>query len=824
MSGVDRVRMIAGAGLRLTAADDLGYAFTAAPIPMAVTSPGGRFRLVNAAYEEMAGRSEAELRMLTVADITHPDDVAAVLSAAQRLRDGESTTASTESRLVRPDRTTVWALTTAGPIPGEDTVAALLLQTHDLSEVKAREADLVVDAERLRLVADGAEGFLVYRTTFVPELRAVYISSGVEQMLGYTVAEWMCRPSLIFERLHPDDHHLLAKGLEGPLTVPQMRWLHRDGSLRWSYGRTVPIVDAHGQVVGVDGLAHDITARVRAEQALQASEQRFRSLVQNSTDLLSVIGPDGKALYVSPSVGATLGHADEHLLGDATPDLSHAEDSAEIHRIVGSLGPGEQAAVEFRAWHADGTLRWLSGTASNQTHDPAVGGYVLNTRDVTEQHRLREELAHRANFDQLTGLPTKLHFRDLIAASLTESDHPAPVAIASVDADGMAPIAEAFGDDHADSLLVQVVRRLTDRLPAGATLARLSGERLGIAVPATGDNPAATLARTVLAAFEDPFPVGDDGFQLDATVGVAISGEHGDDAALLLRRAEVARRGARAADRRYHRYSPDMDEHTADRLSLLGRLRDAIGSDQLRLHYQPKLHLASGAISGVEALIRWHHPDIGMVAPDRFIGLAERSGLIAPLTRWVIGEAARQSRAWRDAGIALPIAVNITPRSLQDPAFAGEVLELLRPWRLPAQALCLELTERAVSTDPVLAIQACRRLTDEHISLSLDDFGTGQSSLGQLASLPISELKIDMSFVRPLTTSPIAVGIARMIIDLAHELSQTTTAEGVEDGATMELLRGLGCDTIQGYHLCRPLPADDLTHWLAGRGKGSVGR
>jgi PAS domain S-box-containing protein/diguanylate cyclase (GGDEF)-like protein len=796
----------------------LGYAFEAAAIPMVLLALDGRFRQTNSAFQELTGRTADQLRAMTVAEITHPDDTETTTLTIADLAAGHREVVRYEKRYLRPDGATRWVAISANLIrlPGGQ-IAGAFAQVLDITEAKARESALAETTERLRVLADGADDFMMYRILIDPQPRIDYLSSGIRTMLGYSAEELMASPDLLFTSVHPDDL-ATATAVVGQTAsgVVTLRMLHKDGSTVWVHSRTSTVFDADGEPIGIDGITHDVTRRVSAEQALRSSEQRFRSMVQNATDLIFLLGPDLTVDYVSPSIEQVLGYPN-YQLGPGMSGLAHPDDALRVAGQLTTLAPDAQVRTEFRIRHADGDWRWVEGVLTNRIGDPAVGGYVVNLRDVTEHHRLRDELARRANFDPLTDLPTKTHFRDLVSALLTAGSGPGALTVASMDVDGLGVIAEAFGYDHADSLIVQVTRRLRSALPSGTLLARSGTHEFAIAAPATGEADAHELARTVVAAFDTPFLVGDDPFQLDATVGATVADDRVRDAALLLRRAELARRGARTADRGYRIYSGDLDEHTADRLSLLGQLRSAIGSDQLRLHYQPKLHLASGTVQGVEALIRWQHPTLGQVAPNRFIPLAEHSGLIAPLTRWVIDEAARQSRAWRDTGIDLPIAVNITPRSLQDPAFPDELVETLRPWRLPAHALCLELTERAVTTDPAAAARACRRLTDAGLSLSLDDFGTGQSSLANLATLPISELKIDISFVRPLTTSPRAEGITRMIIDLAHDLNQTATAEGVEDQATSDLLAELGCDTAQGYHLSRPLPAAGLVAWLTGR-------
>jgi PAS domain S-box-containing protein len=817
---VDRLRW-AAAGWDLDAR--LGYAFGAATIAMAFTSPTGHFLKVNSAFCTMMGRSEVELCQLGVADVTHPADIGESRAAIRRLRDGATETMRTEKRYLRLDGTVRWGLTTARLVHDDSgAVLGLFAEILDVTDAKARESALRETTERLQGLAEGAEDFLIFRTRFRPALACEFISSGVQQMLGRSQADCYARPGWLFEALHPDDVAIVQRDRNSVAAarMPKtLRLLHTSGRVVWTAVRTWPIVDDDGQVAGVEGIAHDITVRVQAEAALRDSERRFRSLAQNATDLVCLIGPDGGFEYVSPSATEILGYPAGELAGRPAREFCHPDDTDRVTMVGAGVGSGDQAAVEARFRHHDGSWRWMEGVLSNLLDDPAVAAYILNLRDVTDRRQLSEELVRRANYDQLTGLPSRLGLRDHVAALLAgPADGASRGAAVSIQVKGLGSISEAFGYDRADALVGQVADRLRGAAAPGWLLARTSSDEFAIAIPAVTDAAAITSAADdVLTAFLAPFLVGDDPFQLDATVGAAMWPEHGRDADILLRRADRARSAAHGADRSFRLYSPDLDEGIVERLSLLGRLRHAISSDQLALHYQPKLSLRTGTVYGVEALLRWHHPELGFVAPNRFIPLAERSGLIGPLTGWVIEEAARQSQLWHQQGLDLSIAVNITPRSLQNPEFPDEVIALLAVRRLLDHAVWLEITERAVTIDPETAADACRRLSAAGIPLSLDDFGTGQSSLGYLATLPISELKIDISFVRPLMTSTRADAIVRMIIDLAHDLGQTAIAEGVEDQATLDRLSELGCDAIQGYHLCKPLPAAELATWLAAR-------
>jgi EAL domain-containing protein (putative c-di-GMP-specific phosphodiesterase class I) len=309
-------------------------------------------------------------------------------------------------------------------------------------------------------------------------------------------------------------------------------------------------------------------------------------------------------------------------------------------------------------------------------------------------------------------------------------------------------------------------------------------------------------------------------FEVGASIGVAVAPAHGADAAALLQHADVAMYVAKRGRSGYALYDADQDGHSLRRLALMGELRQTIAAGQLTLHYQPKVTLATGQLQGVEALVRWPHPERGLIPPAEFIPLAEQTGVIGLLTQWVLDTALRQARAWRDQGLACPVAVNLSARLLHDPSVVDTIVGLLDAWGLDADGLEIEITESAVMADPAGALAILTRLHDRGIRLSIDDFGTGYSSLAYLQRLPIDMIKIDQSFVRELATNGDDAAIARAIVDLGHTLGMGVVAEGVEDDATRARLTALGCDVAQGYYIGRPVPADQLARWVQVAGSG----
>jgi EAL domain-containing protein (putative c-di-GMP-specific phosphodiesterase class I) len=307
-----------------------------------------------------------------------------------------------------------------------------------------------------------------------------------------------------------------------------------------------------------------------------------------------------------------------------------------------------------------------------------------------------------------------------------------------------------------------------------------------------------------------------EGLSLDveASIGVALYPEHGSDPDELLQHADIAMYAAKQTHAGFMLFDPKLDQHSPRRLALLGELRRAIDSQQLVLHYQPKVDAHSGRVLGVEALVRWQHPQHGLLPPDEFIPLAERTGLIGPLTHYVLDAALRQCRAWQQTGRELTVAVNVSARRLLDPGFPDEVAGLLARWDAPARLLVVEITESAIMTDPAHALQVLDRLNRLGVQVSIDDFGTGYSSMAYLKNLPVDELKVDRSFVSHMIGNTSDAVIVRSTVDLGRNLGLRVVAEGVEDQATRQQLDALGCEAIQGYHISRPVPADDLLAWI----------
>ncbi|MFF4033194.1 putative bifunctional diguanylate cyclase/phosphodiesterase [Streptomyces sviceus] len=421
--------------------------------------------------------------------------------------------------------------------------------------------------------------------------------------------------------------------------------------------------------------------------------------------------------------------------------------------------------------------------------------------------------------DPLTGLPNRQWLLERIWSALDDAERiDARAALMLIDLDRFRSVNDTLGHLAGDRLLLQIADRLRLALPRGAEAARLGGDEFAVLLPIADSTTSATrVARNLVAALSSPLDLDGLTLVLEASAGVAVFPDHAVDAEGLLRRADVAMYQAKRDRTGVEVYESKRDSNTPDRLGLLGDLRRALDAHDVQLHYQPKVRF-DGQVAGLEALVRWVHPERGKVPPDEFIAIAESSGLMPYLTEYVLDTALAQVAEWRAQGLYVPVAVNVSPRDVHTPGFAGSVAARLARHGVPAGALQLEITEHVLLEDPSRAADTLAALTGHGVKMSLDDFGTGYSSLVHLRRLPVSELKIDRSFVAKLAVDTEDAEIVRCTVDLAHSLGLLVVAEGVEDDETWERLRDMGCDAVQGWLVAAAMPPEETTAWLLARG------
>jgi diguanylate cyclase (GGDEF)-like protein/PAS domain S-box-containing protein len=565
------------------------------------------------------------------------------------------------------------------------------------------------------------------------------------------------------------------------------------------------------------------------QAALAASEARFRSLVQNSSDMITVIDPAGMVRYQSAASARVLGLDPAAVLDRRAIEFLHPDD---VERVAAFFADamnerGAPATVEARLRHRDGSWRNAEVMATNRLTDEHVGGFVLNIRDVTERHELEEQLRHQAFHDTLTGLANRARFIDRLEHELARSTrHGRAAAVLFLDLDDFKSVNDALGHPAGDLLLVAVAARLEANLRPGDTTARFGGDEFAILLDDCVDaSQAMEAGDRIIAALRAPFDLDGNEVFVRASVGVALSQGgrmRGDE---LLRRADVAMYAAKAAGKgRCHAYEPGMQTTALERLTLAGDLQRAIERDEFVVRYQPLIELSTGRIAGFEALVRWRHPLRGLLPPDDFIALAEDTGLIVPIGRWVLTRACAQARRWQQAypsAPALSMAVNISTRQVHAEGLTQTVWEALRDAGLPPGSLVLEITESVMMQDTEAAIARLEELKALGVRLAVDDFGTGYSSLSYLRRFPIDVLKIDKSFVDGVDTQAKEAELAHAIVDMARALGMEIVAEGIERPEQLARLQSLCCDFGQGYYFAHPLDEDAIDALLRAAAQGA---
>jgi diguanylate cyclase (GGDEF)-like protein/PAS domain S-box-containing protein len=568
-------------------------------------------------------------------------------------------------------------------------------------------------------------------------------------------------------------------------------------------------------------LTRDLEHRVTTRTAeLQASRQRFVALVQHSSDVLTVVDAGGTVLYQSGSIERILGHRADHVEQRPVFELMGPEEASLLR---GALD--HAAAVPMRIHTVSSTWRHAAGhvcrvevTITNLLDNPDVGGLVLNTRDVTDRVQLEEQLTGMAFTDSLTGLPNRALFKDRLQHALSRRIEEVTVAVLFLDLDGFKSVNDTLGHSAGDDLLVQVADRLRDVVRPGDTVARLGGDEFAVLVD---DFPSGTyptdLAERINTAIGEPFDLPHERVHVAASVGIARYDENAATAEQVLRNADLAMYQAKSQGAGgYAVFRPEMHAGLVERVRLEADLRRAVEDGQFVVCYQPMIAMRSGRITGVEALVRWQHPERGLLAPGEFIPAAESTGLIRPIGLFVLDEACRQVMRWQqESGATGPLrmSVNVSPRQLQDGDFPAQVRRTLAESGLRAELLTLEMTESVLIDHRDETLAALTSLHDMGVRVAIDDFGTGYSSLSYLHRFPVDVLKIDRSFVERLASGGDG-SLVSTILRLGQSLQLETVAEGIERPQEMLMLRRQGCTTGQGYHFSPPVSAADVAELL----------
>jgi len=841
-------------------------AFQDAPIGIGLADLDWRFVEVNRALCQLLGYSAEELSRTTVRAITHPLDVESMMAGARQLVAGQSARFQAEQRYLHADGHAGWALVSVS-LMGEPggRPAYYVLGMDDITRQKT---------ERLQTMPEALTRMLVEAPTLEVASRALL--QRLCEELGWRTSQLWIRdreddvlrlqdfwhaPSLEAEAnvsnsvtTHPETDlptqvlvagkpvwivdlvssnsdagpaRALADGLHGAFGFPILNGSHVTGVVNF-YGGVLaePGEDLLAMVKELGGQLGRFIERRRAERAVQLTSEHVRGVLDNVADGIISTDESGVVEFFNRAAQRLFGYALVEVRGqDAKMLIAEPYRRDFVSHLDNYLRPGKAAASvsgsrELWGQRKDGSIFPMEFRASEML----LGGerrFVGILHDISAQRAQKDALEYQSLHDPLTGLPNRMLFNDRLRQAIVVGHRArGPVVLLIMDMDRFKEVNDTLGHQVGDLLLQQVALRLAATLRQSDTVARLGGDEFAV-LPASGTdlNGGTHAAKKILQALEHPFVVDGRNIDVGASIGIAYCPEHGEEADTLMRHADVAMYVAKRTKRRYAIYAPELDEHTAAHLALIGELRHAIGHNELVLHYQPTVALASGRMVGVEALVRWQHPTQGLIPPDQFIPAAEETELVQPLAHWVLNQGLSQLRSWHDTGLDIGLAVNLSSWNLRDPEFPELASELLDRWSVQPNRLNLEITESGIMA-PSAIFDAISQLSALGIGLSIDDFGTGYSSLARLKRLPVNEIKIDKSFIIGMMADTMSVSIVRSVIELGHNMGLRVVAEGVENREAWEKLVMLGCDLAQGHYLCPPMPATDLTRWFRESGLG----
>ncbi|MFF3209598.1 putative bifunctional diguanylate cyclase/phosphodiesterase [Streptomyces sp. NPDC002886] len=563
-----------------------------------------------------------------------------------------------------------------------------------------------------------------------------------------------------------------------------------------------------------------LTARADAQQALHASEARFRAVFEGAAIGIGIADLDGNVLEINDALLQMFGGMDGHVRGRNVSEWSHPDDTPHVWRMYGELVRGERDSyrVEKPYYRHDGTVLWTNLTVSLLRDAEGVPQYQLALmEDTTERRLLNLRLRYEATHDALTGLPNRTLFFERLEKALSGAGG-SRFGLCYLDLDGFKAVNDSLGHSAGDRLLVEVADRLQSCATGpGEVVARLGGDEfVALTTGPDTEEKATELAVRILSALSVPIRLEGRELTVRGSIGIVEGPARERTPAEVLRSADITMYRAKAAGgNRFEFADAAADARAITRHGLTNALPAALERGEFFIEYQPLVHMHDGSVHGAEALVRWSHPQHGVLGPDRFIPLAERTGLIVPLGRWVLEESVRQARAWQhqQGGATLRINVNLSPTQLHHPGLVADTIRVLESSGLTPGTLCLEVTESALIGADDELLEPLRRLAALGVDIALDDFGTGYSNLANLRRLPVSVLKLDRSFTKGMQqnpANPVDVKIVEGIVALAHSLELAVTVEGVETGAQAAQLRALGCDTAQGWYYARPGAADRI--------------
>ncbi|MBP3950221.1 EAL and GGDEF domain-containing protein [Bacillus suaedae] len=624
--------------------------------------------------------------------------------------------------------------------------------------------------------------------------------------------------------VHPDDIELAKSGfvetLDGKvLKEERLRIFAYDGQVKTIITSKVPLLGKEGELVGILGIAKDITVEVGLQSQIQQQYNRFRSLDKNSSSVNCILSETGEVMYQSPSVEKVLGYKPDEI---RRPFISfvHPEDEDMVRARFAYLlaHPTEPQTLDVRLLHKDGNWRIIHVLSNNLMEDPDIQGIVINYHDVTEMRQAQQKIRYMAYHDHLTGLPNRRLFEERVQEELMSAKlESRKLAVILLDIDRFKFINDTLGHAIGDKVLKELAQMLGALVSETDVVARMAGDEFLILIPAlTSTDYVETLAKAILKRLEAPIIV--DHYELFVTgsIGITIYPESGEDLSHLIKNADLAMYAAKKSKlNSYKLFSPAMERASFKHFELQNDLRKAIHSDEFELYYQPKVRSHTRQIVGAEALIRWNHPTRGIVSPGEFIPLAEESGLIVPLGEWVLENVCKQIRKWEAKGYpAIVVSLNFSALQMLQKGLVDTVEAILDEHNVAGESIEIEITESLILNDDSDLLKKLEQLRELGIRIAIDDFGTGYSSLSYLTKYKFNTIKLDRSFIHDIHTSPDNQAIIKFIIQLSNQLKMKVVAEGVELEEQLAHLVEMNCDEIQGFLFSKPLPVGQFERLL----------
>ena len=660
---------------------------------------------------------------------------------------------------------------------------------------------------------------MVYRSRIDAHWTMEFVSEGCISVTGFQPSDLHLNNRISYESVrHPADRMWVREAITAALEARQpfdleYRIEHADGSIRWVWERGTGLFDGGGQAIALEGFIQDISARKKADHALQEAERRYRGIFDNAIEGIFRSTVDGQYLDANPALAQIYGFDSQHDLMISLRDIkrqlyvdpNRREEFSCLIKARGSV-----TGFESQVYRKNGDVIWISENARLVLDEEGNAlGYEGTVEDITERKLYQSRIEHQANHDALTGLANRSLLQDRVQqAMLAAATHGTRLAVAFIDLDRFKYINDSLGHHIGDELLKNMAERFKNCVRECDTVARLGGDEFVLLINEQdgGDSVTAIMER-ILVEVAKPWVIKQGEFHMTCSIGVALYPDDGKDAQTLLKHADSAMYRAKDSGRNtVHFFTNDLNVLMIESLEMESKLRRALERDQFLLHYQPRIDLTTGRMVGAEALIRWQISPQEMIPPERFIRLAEETGLIVPIGQWVLQTACAQNKAWQDAGLApIMVSVNVSPRQFQQANLVQAVAEALQATGLEARYLELELTESMVMHDGPQLIVMLEEIKRLGVQIAVDDFGIGYSSLSYLKRFPVDRLKVDRSFVNDVMTDKDDATIVHAIIALGHNLGLTVVAEGVETAEQVGFLRRTNCDEAQGYFFSPPV-------------------